>query len=195
MSQDLSAAPWPIRTERLTIRPCVPEDAAAMFAYRTLPEVAYWLPSWPTDPEAYAERLRSLDFQAVTLMMELDGSVIGDLYLKVEDAWAQAEVTARGAGQAAEIGWALDPAHAGRGLALEGASALLRIAFEHLGVRRCVAVSFLDNAASIRLMERLGMRRERIGLEEALHRSGRWMDGVGYAMLASEWHARQQPTP
>ena len=164
-----------------------------MFAYRTLPEVAEWLPSWPRDLDAYRERLSGLDFQRVTLMMELDeegGRVVGDLYLSVEDAWAQAEVAEQGKGQKAEIGWAVDPAYAGRGLATEGAEALLRRAFEDLGVHRCVAVSFLDNPASVRVMEKLGMRREAVSKQEALHRSGRWLDGVTYALLADEWRAR-----
>ena len=43
MPQDLGAVAWPVRTGRLTIRRCAPEDAAAMFAYRTLPEVADYL--------------------------------------------------------------------------------------------------------------------------------------------------------
>ena len=46
--------------------------------------------------------------------MELQGSVIGDLMLKVEDAWAQAEVAERAPGRAgrARLG-ACDPEHAG----------------------------------------------------------------------------------
>ncbi len=37
-----------------------------------------------------------------------------------------------------------------------------------------------------------GMRRERRevhAVAEALHRSGGWLDGFGYAMLAEEWQA------
>lgn len=177
------------RTDRLTVRPCRPEDATAMFAYRTLPEVAQWLPSRPTDPTAYAERLRDPDFQAFTLMVELDGRIIGDLYLAVEDAWAQAEVAEQGKAQQAEIGWAIDPAYAGRGLATEAARGLLRHVFEDLGCHRVVARSFLDNTASTRLMEKLGMRREQVTRRSGLHRSGRWLDGVGYALLADEWRA------
>ncbi len=34
-----------------------------------------------------------------------------------------------------------------------------------------------------------GMRREVHAVAEALHRSGGWLDGFGYAMLAEEWQA------
>jgi len=36
-------------------------------------------------------------------------------------------------------------------------------------------------------MERLGMRREVHAVKESLHRSGEWMDGMSYALLAEEW--------
>ncbi len=40
---------------------------------------------------------------------------------------------------------------------------------------------------SWRLMERVGMRRELHAVRESLHRSGRWLDTVGYAILDEEW--------
>jgi RimJ/RimL family protein N-acetyltransferase len=127
-----------------------------------------------------------------TLVIELDGAVVGDLMLRVEDGWAQREV-ADGAREAqAELGWVIDPAHGGRGLATEAVRELLRLCFSDLGLRRVVAGCFADNTASWRLMERLGMRRELHAVSESLHRSGEWLDGYGYAMLADEW-AHQPP--
>jgi RimJ/RimL family protein N-acetyltransferase len=38
-------------------------------------------------------------------------------------------------------------------------------------------------------MERVGMRREAHNLRDSLHRSGDWLDGMGYALLADEWRA------
>jgi RimJ/RimL family protein N-acetyltransferase len=46
---------------------------------------------------------------------------------------------------------------------------------------------FAGNEASWRLMERVGMRRELHTVRESLHRSGEWLDGLGYALLADEW--------
>ena len=34
------------------------------------------------------------------------------------------------------------------------------------------------------------MRREQHTVRDALHRSGEWMDGFGYALLADEWRVR-----
>jgi RimJ/RimL family protein N-acetyltransferase len=89
----------------------------------------------------------------------------------------------------AEIGWCIDPAVQGQGYATEAVRELIRIAFEELGLRRLVAHCFAANKASWRLMERVGMRREVYTVKESLHRSGEWMDGMSYALLAEEWHA------
>lgn len=127
------------------------------------------------------------DRLSLTYALELDGGLIGDLFLAVEDSWAQHEVADRARATKAEIGWALDPAHQGKGYATEAAAGLLRLCFEDLGLHRVVAQCFADNESSWRVMERVGMRREVFRRADALHRSGRWLDGVEYALLAEEW--------
>ena len=67
------------------------------------------------------------------------------------------------------------------------------LCFEDLGLRRVTATCFADNEASWRLMERAGMRRELYTVRDSLHRSGEWLDGMGYALLADEW--RKAPAP
>ena len=85
------------------------------------------------------------------------------------------------------VGWVLDPTFTGHGYATEAVRELLRHCFEDLGVRRVVANCFLDNADSLRLMQRAGMRRETHAIRESLHRSGRWLDTVVYAVLVDEY--------
>lgn len=58
---------------------------------------------------------------------------------------------------AVEIGWRLDPAYWGQGYATEGASALLKYAFEELGLEEIVAVTVPQNIKSQSVMKRLGM--------------------------------------
>ena len=189
MPQDLSAVRWPVLTDRLAIRPATADDADAMFDIRSRPDVAEWLPILPTDRAAWAERFADPDRLAMTLAFELNGEIIGDLFLRVTDAWAQAEVEDQAKKTQAEIGWVLTPEHAGHGYATEGARELLRICFEDLGLRRVVALSFADNVASRRIMEKVGMRQEEHAVRDSLHRSRGWLDGVGYAILAEEWRA------
>lgn len=189
MAQNLSAVAWPVRTERLTIRPATAEDLAATWAFRRLPEVGEWVTWTNSDRDGYAQQFLDPDRLASTLIVERDATVVGDLMLRVEDGWAQGEVADRAAGVQAELGWTLDPARSGRGYATEAVAELLRICFEDLGLRRVTALCFADNTASWRLMERVGLRREAHNVGDSLHRSGGWLDGYGYALLAEEWRA------
>ena len=189
--QDLSAVGWPLLTERLLIRPATVGDLDKIWPIRRLPSVANWMTSGADDRDEFATAFTDPERLARTLVVELDGVLIGDLMLTIDDAWAQTEVADRARGVQAELGWTIDPVHAGRGFATEAAAALLRVCFEQLGLRRAYAQCFADNAASWRVMEKLGMRREEYAVRDSLHRSGVWMDGMRYAILADEWRAAQ----
>lgn len=185
---------WPLHTERLSIRLGVAEDAGEVFSYRRLEEVSRWLTTLPTDAESHAESFTEPDRLAATLIVEREGAeqgseVIGDLMVRIEAPWAQLEVREQAEGTHAELGWVLRPEASGYGYATEALEAILRVCFVGLGLRRVTANCFADNEPSWRLMERLGMRREMATVEESLHRSGRWLDGYGYALLASEWRS------
>lgn len=185
----LARATWPVRTERLLLRRAGEADAETTWPYRRLPEVNRWITRAPSTLEEYRPAFTEPVRLAKTLVVELDGAVVGDLMLSVEDAWAQAEVADQARGVQAELGWAFDPGHGGRGLATEAVRALFEICFDGLGLRRVVAHCFAGNTASWRLMERVGMRREVYTVRESLHRSGQWLDGMSYGLLADEWRA------
>jgi RimJ/RimL family protein N-acetyltransferase len=117
---------------------------------------------------------------AVTLGAEriCDGRLIGDVVL-----FLRSEHHAGG-----EIGYAFHPDVAGQGFAVEACTAVLDLAFGVLGLHRVVANMDGRNHASMRLAERLGLRRE------AHHRSaemfkGEWADLLVYAILDDEWRA------
>lgn len=188
----LARVSWPVRTARLTLRPAHLGDAEATWGWRRLPEVNRWLSAAPSHRD-YLARFADRGRLAATVIIELDGVPIGDLMLRVMDAWAQAEVAERARGVQAELGWTLDPARQGHGYATEAVAALVTLCFEQLGIRRIEANCFAANEASWRLMERLGMRRETYAVAESLHRDGEWLDGIGYALLATEWEGRTPP--
>jgi RimJ/RimL family protein N-acetyltransferase len=181
----------PLRTERLTLRPGTVDDAAATWAYRRLDTVNEWLAGSPADLDGYRSLFCEPSRLAATVIVALGhdpaAPVIGDLMLRRQDAWAQLEVADRGRDAEAELGWVLDPTHTGHGYATEAVRELLRHCFEDLGVHRVTATCFLGNDASLRLMERVGMRREVHAVRESLHRSGRWLDTAGCALLDDEW--------
>lgn len=182
---------WPRHTERLTLRPATTPDLPAVFAIRSRPDVAEWMPDQPTSYDDWLIKLGRIGVLGRMLVMECEGTVIGDLYLYVQDGWAQSEVAEAAQQTQAEIGWCLSPDHQGRGYVTEAMTELVRICFEDLGLRRLTAEAFADNTPSLAVMERLGMVCEARHRAESLHRELGWVDGVVYALLADDWRAAQ----
>ena len=179
---------YPIRTARLLLRPYRPDDVDAVHAYERLPETARYLSNEPMSwAEAEALVIRRIGSstlgglgEAVNIVIELrqTGDLVGDCAL----LW-------RSRGQA-EIGYVLNPAHHGRGYATEAVEALLRLGFEDLGLHRVAARCDARNTASVRVMERAGMRRE-AHLVQSEFIKNEWTDELIYAILRSEWAARR----
>jgi RimJ/RimL family protein N-acetyltransferase len=188
VSHPLDTLEWPLRTRRLLLRRATPEDVDLTWAWRQLPEVYDWLGAATQTYDAYRERYFRGQRLAELLVVELSGRVIGDLMLKIEDAWAQEEVADQARGVQAELGWTFDPAFGGQGYATEAVRALIGLCFGPLGLRRLHADCFFDNEPSWRLMERVGLRRELHSVRESLHRTKGWLDGLSYALLADEWN-------
>jgi RimJ/RimL family protein N-acetyltransferase len=61
-----------------------------------------------------------------------------------------------------DLGYALMPEHWSRGYALESASAVMAYAGDGLGLKRVVAIVDAVNQSSIRLLERIGFKYERM---------------------------------
>lgn len=192
MTRHLPAISWPKRTKQLLLRPITHDDLPAIAAYLSLPEV-FGLTSRtyasPTEVlEHLGERLTDPDYLGIAI--EKDGALVGNAKLSIRDAWAQVPAT-QASRSLGEVGYTIDPTHAGRGYATEALAGLLAIAFDELGLRRVEAGCFAMNTASRRVLEKAGMRLEGVYLEESLHHELGWVDGASYALLASEWRDQQ----
>jgi RimJ/RimL family protein N-acetyltransferase len=180
---------YPVRTERLRLRPLTADDTDALLAYRSRPDVCRYLPFEPMDRHVIAERLASQwattaltdEGQALTLGIVLAGTggLIGDVIL----FW-HSRVHRRG-----ELGYVLNPAFGGRGYATEAAHAVLGLGFDGLGLHRIIARLDERNDASARMARRLGMRQEARLVENEFFK-GEWSTELDFAMLAGEWAAR-----
>lgn len=189
-STPLDHVTWPLSTERLTLRRVDMADESAMWTYRQLEEVSQW-GSWQPADQADWRTLLQRRLRDV-LVIELDGQIIGDLMVKVEDAWGQREVAEGTRNMQAELGWTLNPSMGGQGFATEAVREVLRLCFEDLQLHRVVAEAFAANEPSRRLAERIGMRHELHGVRDSLHRDLGWIDGIGYALLADEWKYQRE---
>ena len=113
------------------------EDVDATWAFRRLPEVHDWLGAATATYDAYRERYFRGQRLSNLLMVELDGRVIGDLMLKIQDGWAQEEVADQAKGVQGELGWTFDPAFGGKGYATEAVRARSAFASGRLACGGC----------------------------------------------------------
>lgn len=187
MNATLADLRWPRHTNRLTLRPPRLADVEAIHAYRSDPEVARWLTGRATTVEAVGAHVLG---SGQALVVERDGAVVGDLMVRIADAWSQAEVRERARGAQAELGWCIAPAHQRQGYAVEAVRELVTLTFE-LGVHRIEAGCFAANLASRRVMRKVGFRQEGYHVQESLHRDGSWQDAISFALLVEEWDARR----
>ena len=92
-----------------------------------------------------------------------------------------------------EIGYVFHPDYSGQEFATEAVRALLDIAFGTYRSHRVIARIDARNLASLRLAERVRMRREAHLVENEWFK-GAWSDEIDYALLEREWLSRRQAT-
>jgi RimJ/RimL family protein N-acetyltransferase len=176
---------WPLETARLTLRPLLPDDFAPFAAIQGDAEVARWLYNEPrcgAEAQAHFDRKRagsSLgaegDWMSCAMVERVTGVMVGDLSFH----WVSDEH------RTGEIGFIVAPGQQGKGYATEAAGALLDWAFA-AGFHRVIGRVEPRNTASARVLEKLGMRREALFVENEWVK-GEWQSELVYAVLEREW--------
>lgn len=149
-----------VETSRLVLRPFQPGDIPAYAAIRSQPDVARFLAGGAASARKGAEIAAKLvpQFAALwgdpgygpwALVKKDSGQLIGHLGLRLLPEF----------GGRTELLYALDPAFQKRGYASEGAKAAITFGFETLGLDKIVAFALAENAASLNVMNRIGMIR------------------------------------
>jgi RimJ/RimL family protein N-acetyltransferase len=147
----------PIVTERLRLRRSLPDDAEAISGYRSDPEVRRHQGWERTDPDAVRRDILEMVDRVpgepggwVQFSVERieDGLLLGDVGLSPAD----------GEPGVMKVGYTIDPAHQRHGYATEAIAALVGYAFEVLGADVVRAYADVDNVASIRVAEKVGLR-------------------------------------
>lgn len=183
---------YPVRTDRLDLRPFTEGDFDAVLDLRSRPDVARYLLTEPLGPDQVRDYLRKAVAETVleeagqqlglAVVLRETGQLVGDVVL----TWRSAE------NEMGELGFIFHPDHHGKGYAREASEAMLALAFDGLGLHRVIGRCHVDNAASYGLMERLGMRREAHFVRNERVK-GEWNDELVYAILVEEWVDRTHP--
>ncbi|MGC5627736.1 GNAT family N-acetyltransferase [Georgenia sp. Z1344] len=160
-------------TDRLALRAWGPDDAGTVLAIYSRPEVVRWSGGPGTELATRADAIERLarwetrmaggaprGIWAITDASDVGtpaAPVVGAVLLV--DLPASSPDRSRPPSGDLEIGWHLHPDRWGSGYATEAARAVLAHAWAH-GVRRVLAVTHPDNAASQAVARRIGMRHE-----------------------------------
>ena len=91
----------------------------------------------------------------------------------------------RGVTQSASLGYWMGEPYAGRGYMTDAVRTILRFAFQSLHLHRVEAACLPHNTASIRLLEKVGFRKEGYA-RSYLCIDGRWQDHVLYAIVGDD---------
>lgn len=174
-----------LTTNRLVLRPFLPEDWEDLYAYLSNEKTVQYQPYGPfTKAQAKAEavcRSQNNAFWAITL--KTTGRLIGHLYL------APKEPVRFGT---SELGYVLHPDFEHAGYATEACIALINHAFESPAIRRITAECNVLNTSSWKLLERLTFTREAHLRAHAYFKVTKkhqpiWIDSYIYGLLKEEW--------
>jgi RimJ/RimL family protein N-acetyltransferase len=181
-------------TKRLLLRPLRDADVEPFAAYRSDPEVARYqgwdAPYSMEQAAAFIDEMKHKqpavrgEWYQLAIELKAGSELIGDCAFHILAA----------DGQQADIGITLARRHQGRGYATEAATRLLDYLFHDLGLHRVGAICDVENLASARLLERLGMRREGHFVENVWFK-GRWGSEYLYALVQEEWLQKTRGTP
>jgi RimJ/RimL family protein N-acetyltransferase len=171
-------------TDRLFIRPLLIEDKASVFKYRSDSEsnkYQSWIPREIKDVEVFIENVSNeinvpeTWFQFVILEKQAN-ILIGDIGIHFMDS----------ENKQVEVGCTLNRDYQGNGYATESLRTIIDYLINTLDKHRVIASIDPRNSNSIRLVERLGFKKE-AHFVESFFSNGKWQDDLVYALLAREW--------
>ncbi|MEJ6024217.1 GNAT family N-acetyltransferase [Ramlibacter sp. PS4R-6] len=179
-----------LETSRLVLRPFRHADAADLFKVYADPQVFRHIPigDWKDLDEAHQRIARDINTMAeggyVRLAVERreDARVLGEVLLFKFDLPSRR----------AEIGYALASDAWGCGYVAEALPPLVQFGFHELGLNRLEAVIDPRNAASEKVIRRLGFTHEGTFREHHIIR-GEAVDSAVWALLRREWDSGTRP--
>ena len=185
-----------LETDRLILRPFTPEDFAEVHSYASDPSnVTYmvWGPNTEEDTRNFisfairqgeAKVCRNYQYAAVCKQAN---TLIGACDLSLTDVDSNM----------AEVGWIVHKDYWRLGYASEMGAKLIEFGFGELGLHRIIAHCDVENTASFRTMERIGMRQEGLLFDSRPANKNPiyqrpFSDEFIYAILKSEWEVAQE---
>ena len=174
-----------LRSERIHLRPIQPSDASRIFTYRSDPEIykyQLWRPNSIEEVNEFINKrivnepkIPNTWFQLAICIHE-PNELIGDCGIHFLERETDQ----------IEFGITLDKNYQGYGYASQALKMLFTYIFISLHKHRIVASVDPRNIPSIKLLERMKMRKEAY-FKESIKSNDQWVDDIVYAILDREW--------
>ena len=173
-----------LETKRLILRPLSLEDKDDLFEYRSDSETNRyqgWIPKTMEDVEVFIGKIskeineRGTWFQLAIIEKESQ-KMIGDLGIHFIDS----------EDKQVELGCTLNKDFQNMGFATEALIRVIDYLFRDLNKHRITTSIDPANKSSIRLVERIGFRKE-AHFVQPLSVKGEWVDDLVYALIEKEW--------
>lgn len=184
--------PVTLRGVGVTLREIEERDVPLIHDYASDPEVTRymtWGPNASLDQTASfargqiaAARVEPRDAFELVVARASDDELVGRVRLTIES-----RVHRR-----ADIGYVLRRSCWGNGYGTEAARMIVDFGFRRLSLHRIEATCAPENVASVRVLEKIGMRREGHFRQHILSH-GVWRDSLLYAILADQWQGAANP--
>jgi ribosomal-protein-alanine N-acetyltransferase len=175
----------PIRTARLNLREFIATDFAAVHAYSSDPRVTRYLFFGPRDEESTADYLEELlasqrEQPRTRFELAVEETASGKLIGACDLSLIESSVV--------DLGYMLSAEQWGKGYATEIALALVDAAFFDLRAQRVISTVDVNNGASIRVLEKIGMRWEAV-YRKHRRAKNRWWDCHLFTLPREVWEA------
>jgi len=175
----------PLRTARLTLREFVRSDLDAVFSYSSDPRVTRYLFFGPRDPDGTAEYLDGLlasqrERPRTRFELAVEETATARVIGACDLSYIERNVV--------DLGYMLHADAWGRGYATEIAVALVGAAFHDLRAQRVISTVDVNNKASIRVLEKIGMRWEAV-FRKHRRAKNRWWDCHLFVLPREVWEA------
>jgi [ribosomal protein S5]-alanine N-acetyltransferase len=169
-----------LETERLLLRKITLDDVEGMFSYASNDEVTKYV-TWDThrslaDTKQYIEFVLSRYENKQIAPWGIESKETKEFIGTIDFVWWQP------AHQKAEIGYVISDKYWGKGIATEASKKLIQFGFEEMDLVRIQAICFVENAASARVLEKVGMTFEGI-LRKAMFVKGKHRDLKLYSII------------
>ena len=175
----------PVRTARLNLREFVDSDFHAVHAYSSDPRVTRYLFFGPRDADSTAEYLEGLlasqrERPRTRFELAVEEAASGRVIGACDLSFIERNVV--------DLGYMLGIDVWGKGFATEIALALVEAAFFELRADRVISTVDVNNGASIRVLEKIGMRCEAV-YRKHRRAKNRWWDCHLFVLPREAWEA------